>query len=295
MSISPVYLNPAPNSFPVEEKQLHLFLSPHHHQASPSLSGPTLFNAIQDQSGKELGWSRPHNDQVENYMSCDRFGDQKLLLSPSPLANQTVHKLSSSEREDGDSGTSGDGSEKWMPSKIRLMQKMMNTSCSSEESERLLKFTLKFQDQRYHSNGFNSTSNSNTSTTRVCSDCNTTTTPLWRSGPRGPKSLCNACGIRQRKARRAMAAAATNGTVAMSSSSSSTKTKVLKEKKSRSTHVAQCKKLCRPPDSPRSQKKLCFKNLALSLRRSSALQVLPHDVEEAAILLMELSCGFIQS
>uniref|UniRef100_A0ACD5Z5W5 Uncharacterized protein n=1 Tax=Avena sativa TaxID=4498 RepID=A0ACD5Z5W5_AVESA len=43
---------------------------------------------------------------------------------------------------------------------------------------------------------------------RVCSDCNTTKTPLWRSGPRGPKSLCNACGIRQRKARRAMAAAA---------------------------------------------------------------------------------------
>ncbi|XP_062223709.1 protein CYTOKININ-RESPONSIVE GATA TRANSCRIPTION FACTOR 1-like [Phragmites australis] len=46
---------------------------------------------------------------------------------------------------------------------------------------------------------------------RVCSDCNTTKTPLWRSGPCGPKSLCNACGIRQRKARRAMAAAAAAG------------------------------------------------------------------------------------
>ncbi|XP_044409381.1 protein CYTOKININ-RESPONSIVE GATA TRANSCRIPTION FACTOR 1 [Triticum aestivum] len=41
---------------------------------------------------------------------------------------------------------------------------------------------------------------------RVCSDCNTSNTPLWRSGPCGPKSLCNACGIRQRKARRAMMA-----------------------------------------------------------------------------------------
>uniref|UniRef100_A0ACD5YPV6 Uncharacterized protein n=1 Tax=Avena sativa TaxID=4498 RepID=A0ACD5YPV6_AVESA len=49
---------------------------------------------------------------------------------------------------------------------------------------------------------------------RVCSDCNTTKTPLWRSGPRGPKSLCNACGIRQRKARRAMAAAAAAAAVA---------------------------------------------------------------------------------
>ncbi|CAN6194743.1 unnamed protein product [Urochloa humidicola] len=47
---------------------------------------------------------------------------------------------------------------------------------------------------------------------RVCSDCNTTKTPLWRSGPCGPKSLCNACGIRQRKARRAMMASGGGGT-----------------------------------------------------------------------------------
>uniref|UniRef100_A0A0A9AWV6 GATA-type domain-containing protein n=1 Tax=Arundo donax TaxID=35708 RepID=A0A0A9AWV6_ARUDO len=47
---------------------------------------------------------------------------------------------------------------------------------------------------------------------RVCSDCNTTKTPLWRSGPCGPKSLCNACGIRQRKARRAMMASGASST-----------------------------------------------------------------------------------
>ncbi|GJN38684.1 hypothetical protein PR202_gb27749 [Eleusine coracana subsp. coracana] len=50
---------------------------------------------------------------------------------------------------------------------------------------------------------------------RVCSDCNTTKTPLWRSGPCGPKSLCNACGIRQRKARRAMMASAADGVKAI--------------------------------------------------------------------------------
>jgi hypothetical protein len=27
--------------------------------------------------------------------------------------------------------------------------------------------------------------------TRVCSDCKTTTTPLWRSGPMGPKVITN--------------------------------------------------------------------------------------------------------
>lgn len=34
---------------------------------------------------------------------------------------------------------------------------------------------------------------------RCCIDCRTTKTPLWRGGPAGPKSLCNACGIRYRK------------------------------------------------------------------------------------------------
>ncbi|KAJ7973297.1 GATA transcription factor [Quillaja saponaria] len=36
---------------------------------------------------------------------------------------------------------------------------------------------------------------------RCCTDCKTTKTPLWRGGPAGPKSLCNACGIRYRKKR----------------------------------------------------------------------------------------------
>ncbi|CAL0331866.1 unnamed protein product [Lupinus luteus] len=45
---------------------------------------------------------------------------------------------------------------------------------------------------------------------RRCANCDTTSTPLWRNGPQGPKSLCNACGIRFKKEeRRASAAAAT--------------------------------------------------------------------------------------
>ncbi|XP_065015037.1 GATA transcription factor 16-like [Musa acuminata AAA Group] len=34
---------------------------------------------------------------------------------------------------------------------------------------------------------------------KSCTDCRATKTPLWRAGPTGPKSLCNACGIRYRK------------------------------------------------------------------------------------------------
>ncbi|PWA85421.1 Zinc finger, GATA-type [Artemisia annua] len=48
--------------------------------------------------------------------------------------------------------------------------------------------------------------------TRRCANCDTTSTPLWRNGPRGPKSLCNACGIRFKKEERR--ANATTTTVA---------------------------------------------------------------------------------
>ncbi|KAF3654025.1 hypothetical protein FXO38_15344 [Capsicum annuum] len=60
--------------------------------------------------------------------------------------------------------------------------------------------------------GSNGSNNSNTDplVARRCANCDTTSTPLWRNGPRGPKSLCNACGIRFKKEeRRASAAAAT--------------------------------------------------------------------------------------
>lgn len=36
---------------------------------------------------------------------------------------------------------------------------------------------------------------------KCCAICRTSRTPLWRVGPDGPKTLCNACGIRYRKRR----------------------------------------------------------------------------------------------
>ncbi|GLC46591.1 hypothetical protein PLESTM_001893800 [Pleodorina starrii] len=33
-------------------------------------------------------------------------------------------------------------------------------------------------------------------TGRTCVECGATTTPQWREGPMGPKTLCNACGVR---------------------------------------------------------------------------------------------------
>ncbi|RID50458.1 hypothetical protein BRARA_H01186 [Brassica rapa] len=36
---------------------------------------------------------------------------------------------------------------------------------------------------------------------RRCSHCGTNTTPQWRTGPAGPKTLCNACGVRFKSGR----------------------------------------------------------------------------------------------
>ena len=33
----------------------------------------------------------------------------------------------------------------------------------------------------------------------TCRNCGTHHTPQWRCGPEGPRSLCNACGVRYKK------------------------------------------------------------------------------------------------
>ncbi|GLT43158.1 hypothetical protein SLA2020_171290 [Shorea laevis] len=83
---------------------------------------------------------------------------------------------------------------------------------------------------------------------RSCVDCHTTRTPLWRGGPAGPRSLCNACGIRHRKRKRALLGLSKEGI-----------------KKSRIKD-----------------------GIELLLRRE-----LLREEEQAAVLLMALSCGSV--
>ncbi|XP_050215983.1 putative GATA transcription factor 22 [Mercurialis annua] len=325
--MTPLYdLNKFPTVELQEDQHLQLFLPPHHHASSSSSSlnptnnffTSTNFQAHKEYSTKLTGESSHHHDhQVDNYKSeyhsRSSTEDHVTISSSSSFQESTVkhnkiQKLSSSCKrelaEDYDLHESGDGSEKWIPSKMRLMRKMMNCSSEADNNNNKppMKFTLKLQDlHQQHNNDINSSASCSNNVIRVCSDCSTTTTPLWRSGPRGPKSLCNACGIRQRKARRAMAAATAaaaveSGTVITTEASSSKTVKVVKEKK-----TAQCKKICKAHDhAPHNQvgqkTKISLKNFAISLSKNSALQrVFPQDVEEAAILLMELSCGFIHS
>ncbi|XP_061374729.1 putative GATA transcription factor 22 [Gastrolobium bilobum] len=298
--MTPVSLNPPGPSI----GQNQLFISPNNQDCR------FLFNTLDQSQSIEIGRLRENyhqdidklvlhddgssssNHQLCNSISCDR--------------NLSSHKM---EEEDS---KNGHGCAKWMSSKMRLMKKMMRPSSSAATDKAINTTTTsttttitttspRFQNEG-HQNRYSQRSprNNSTTTTRVCSDCNTSSTPLWRSGPKGPKSLCNACGIRQRKLRRAMAEAA-NG-LAKPVNAPSTKTRVHnKEKKYRKNHFAQLKnkyKTTRTSAAGSSQgvRKLeCFKDLAISLSNNLAFheQVFPRDeVAEAALLLMDLSCGF---
>ncbi|XAR57028.1 hypothetical protein NMG60_11025026 [Bertholletia excelsa] len=112
---------------------------------------------------------------------------------------------------------------------------------------------------------------------KTCADCGTTKTPLWRGGPAGPKSLCNACGIRSRKKKRALLGLNKGST----------------EKKTKKTAI----------NSHRNNGKLgesVKRNIATALgpevlQRSTVerLRRKLGEVEQAAVLLMALSCGSV--
>ena len=97
------------------------------------------------------------------------------------------------ERSEDREAAAEDGSVKLMSSKMRMMRKMMvpdQTGAYIEDST-----MHRFEDQKQplsplgtdNSSSNNNYSNDSNNTVRVCADCHTTKTPLWRSGPRGPK------------------------------------------------------------------------------------------------------------
>ncbi|CAL9149354.1 unnamed protein product [Musa hybrid cultivar] len=110
---------------------------------------------------------------------------------------------------------------------------------------------------------------------KSCTGCRTTKTPLWRAGPSGPKSLCNACGIRYRKSRRAVprfeeAGAKEKREVDGGGEAFGVSFKLLMLGSG----------LCKPTSMDRKQRRR---------RRRGVLG----EEEQAAVLLMALSSGFL--
>jgi len=120
--------------------------------------------------------------------------------------------LSSSLELEDSSKKNSHGCEKWMSSKMRLMNKMINTTSTAATTpimrpnnttaattDNAIKTTTPMMSpsnygtspryQNIRSNQASPSSNSGNNTLRVCSDCSTSHTPLWRSGPMGPKVI----------------------------------------------------------------------------------------------------------
>ncbi|XWS70007.1 hypothetical protein CRYUN_Cryun03dG0012200 [Craigia yunnanensis] len=266
-------------------------------QPSSSLTCPIFFNpTAQEQSGYYQKEPRQFQDQEEAKIYVPQ--------EHGPLESDSGLKLSIWKKEERVESHEGheNSSANWISSKTRMMRKMISTDHTDLSNNS----TPKFEDQKLQPssspvNSSNSSYNNinNNNTIRVCADCNTTKTPLWRSGPRGPKSLCNACGIRQRKARRALAAAAAaaaNGTIVAAETTPTMKSKVQhKAKRSSNGCAPQFKnKKCKLSSQSQGRKNLCFEDLRIILSKNSAFhRVFPQDEKEAAILLMALSYGLV--
>ncbi|URE42404.1 hypothetical protein MUK42_25727, partial [Musa troglodytarum] len=279
---------------------------------------------------------------------CMDHEEERFLPHPVDSKDDGTLKLSLCDPCVTEEGVAADRAGQWMSSKMRFMRKMMNSShIVASEQPRGSTLTTPDDHTRSHRLGYsgsNQSGNSPSGVIRVCSDCNTTKTPLWRSGPRGPKvikhhsirrhsstypsivftdahvfdplhcvacmvqSLCNACGIRQRKARRAMAAAAApDGGLIIPTTPPA---KAPRQEKIDIDRTLPLKKRCKidtasssssgggsttATTATASSRKHCFGNVTSSSNKSSAIQrVFPQEERDAAILLMALSCGLIR-
>ncbi|XP_047338296.1 putative GATA transcription factor 22 [Impatiens glandulifera] len=317
-SMNPNFINLSLSLLPHDQhqQQLQLSLGQDSSSSSSSLSLQPYVNVPLQEFHQEA-----YNPLLQDPKELDSLVSLGPSIEDRPVVveNEAHRGLKISLWKRGDKDDHG--SPKWVPSKIRLMGRMVGSNrTESQSGKNVAKAKLIEGDQKRRSsnsieNDHSLINNNITTPIRVCADCNTTKTPLWRSGPRGPKSLCNACGIRQRKARRAMAAAAAAATTAncasleVANSSVKIKKPQNKEKRSKDVHILPYKKRCtRIVSSPTDEdcvddqddhghgeiKNPCFEDFYINLSKNLAFhRVFPQDEKEAAILLMALSCGLV--
>ncbi|KAD6795186.1 hypothetical protein E3N88_06082 [Mikania micrantha] len=315
--------SPYPSDHYEDHHNNHQFLNPNYQASSSSNSLTThLFLNSNDQNGVFNGELQPPQHQDDGYnLGSQPYNNHRIEINNNDGCTWNRNEISSMNYDLNQV--------KWMSSKMRVMLKMKKSgqvipntySPTTREVKKLEDHkqpNSPLMEETYNSS--NSTSSNNLIPIRVCSDCNTTKTPLWRSGPRGPKSLCNACGIRQRKARRAMAAAAAaaNGDSNVFIDQSImkplkvTKTQYKDHKKTLKCEVTKYKKrqyskqitTITPPESPPPSpspspsssspaRKNCVEEFLVSFSKNLTFyHVFPQDEKEAAILLMAISCGY---
>ncbi|KAF0934158.1 hypothetical protein E2562_023421 [Oryza meyeriana var. granulata] len=217
--MSTVYMSQLPATLPLMEGDQDQGLFPAFHRAKdPPILFPFMIDSAVEHQGQSFGDQNLRRQQVlgesnQQFNDHMMMGGSDVFLTPpfrptiqsigSDMIQRSSYDLYDIENKHANGSTS-----KWMstpPVKMRIIRKGATTDSEGEAVRKPRRRAQAHQDESQQQQ------QQAMGVVRVCSDCNTTKTPLWRSGPCGPKSLCNACGIRQRKARRAMAAAANGG------------------------------------------------------------------------------------
>lgn len=99
-------------------------------------------------------------------------------------------KLTLWKREDKNENQNEKNPVKWMSSKIKASDQTILEKTTNNSTYIKLKLEDQKQQPSYPLETDYSSNNSNNNIPiRVCADCNTTKTPLWRSGPKGPKVI----------------------------------------------------------------------------------------------------------
>ncbi|MCL7031023.1 hypothetical protein MKW94_022767 [Papaver nudicaule] len=193
---------------------------PHHHQSTsshqPSKNPFTmLFSSSTNNSSRTCStqYSNPSHFMGSNELDYHSF--PIITPSPSSAVDCTLSLGTPSTRKTNNS--------------VMIDNHRKSTSCLTSSSKFCKSWDIfepnknHHQEQQRHtsstahnikniiSRGYNSISKDQT-IGRRCANCDTTSTPLWRNGPRGPKSLCNACGIRYKKEERRATASTTTAT-----------------------------------------------------------------------------------
>ncbi|KAG2263376.1 hypothetical protein Bca4012_014404 [Brassica carinata] len=153
-------------------------------------------------------------------------------------------------------------------------------------------------------NGNCSSSGSGGDTKKTCVDCGTNKTPLWRGGPAGPKSLCNACGIKSRKKRQAASGIKREDNKIKNNKSNDSLTlhnQTVKKDKSDSGNVKNAIKTetedcCNNKKSVKKGSRFLDFGFKVPVMKRSVVEkkrlwMKLGEEERAAVLLMALSCG----
>ncbi|XP_058727111.1 putative GATA transcription factor 22 [Vicia villosa] len=262
---------------------------------------PTLFNFLDQFQGNH----DPKDHKLGPHYGGSSSSTNHLQLynssSGAAMVDQSIPRdtnlPSSMEVED-----SGKRNDKWVSSKARLMKMLMIPERSYgdiNEDKAIVNATASAAATTPSNEGIqNERYNQGSLTSRVCTECQTTSTPLWRSGPVGPKTLCNACGIRQRKARRAAVEADNSLGHGKEKEEKLLVNKCTQFKKNKtsstSTSAAATITATTTNDSSLSEEMMERLDFFLTkVRKKSGFESTTEEVADTALLLMDISCGYV--